>query len=92
MSAGEKSPRRPPRRILVVDIGGTHVKFRIGARGPEEEFPSGRRLEPGRMVREISARLGTAQFSSRISAVYAKALGNLPQPAFVESSVPVGNL
>jgi predicted NBD/HSP70 family sugar kinase len=64
MPARKKSPVRTPRRILVVDIGGTHVKFRIGAHGPVGEFPSGRKLEPAGMVREVLARLGAARFDA----------------------------
>jgi predicted NBD/HSP70 family sugar kinase len=44
---------KPPRDILVIDIGGTHVKFRIGPRGAVEEFPSGSRMTPARMLREL---------------------------------------
>jgi polyphosphate glucokinase len=42
-----------PRHILVIDVGGTHVKFRIDARGEVREFPSGPQMTPKRMVREV---------------------------------------
>jgi hypothetical protein len=49
--------RRVPRRILVIDVGGTHVKFRIGGRGRIFKFPSGPELGPGRMTRRILKRV-----------------------------------
>jgi len=55
MRAGRKGPVRPvqPRHILVVDIGGEHVKYRIGPHGAEERFPSGPRMTPARMMRQL---------------------------------------
>jgi predicted NBD/HSP70 family sugar kinase len=47
------APRRTPRRILVIDVGGTHVKFRLDDRGRIGKFPSGPELGPERMVRKI---------------------------------------
>jgi ROK family len=44
---------RSPRRILVIDVGGTHVKFRVDARGAELKFASGPKLTPAMMVREM---------------------------------------
>ena len=43
-----KSPRA--RRVLVLDVGGTHVKMRIGTHGPIREFKSGRKLNARQMV------------------------------------------
>src|SRR5215468_9830978 len=52
MPAARKAPRAPDRRyILVIDVGGTHVKFRIGARGAMQEFESGPKMTPARMTR-----------------------------------------
>ena len=48
--------RRAPRRILVVDVGGTHIKFRIGGRGRIFKFPSGPKLGPGRMTAKVLKR------------------------------------
>lgn len=48
--------RRAPPRILVIDVGGTHIKFRVGGRGRIFKFPSGPRLGPGRMSRKILKR------------------------------------
>ena len=44
---------RTPRRILVIDVGGTHVKFRVGAGSAEMKFASGPKLTPASMVREL---------------------------------------
>jgi len=52
------------RHILVVDIGGTHVKFRVGAHGPIEEFPSGPRMTPARMMRQLRQLLRGVAFDA----------------------------
>jgi predicted NBD/HSP70 family sugar kinase len=41
------------RRILVVDVGGSHVKFRIGARGPIQKFVSGPKMTPAMMTGQL---------------------------------------
>jgi len=48
--------RRAPRRILVIDIGGTHIKFRIDGRGRIFKFPSGPELGPARMAAKVLKR------------------------------------
>lgn len=42
-----------PRHVLVIDVGGTHIKFRIDARGEIREFRSGPHMTPGHMVRKV---------------------------------------
>jgi len=44
---------RAPRRILVIDVGGTHVKFRVDARGAVRQFASGPHLTPRAMTRQL---------------------------------------
>ena len=44
---------RTPRRILVIDVGGTHVKFRVGGRGAISAFASGPTMTPARMSRQL---------------------------------------
>ncbi len=44
---------RTPRRILVIDVGGTHVKFRLDARGPVQKFVSGAHMTPRAMIRQL---------------------------------------
>ena len=41
------------RHILVVDVGGMHVKLRIDARGPIHKFVSGPKMSPPSMMRQI---------------------------------------
>ena len=48
--------RRAPRRILVIDVGGTHVKFRVAGRGAIHKFSSGPKLGPERMTRKVLKR------------------------------------
>lgn len=48
--------RRAPRRILVIDVGGTHIKFRVDGRGRIFKFPSGPKLGPARMARKVLKR------------------------------------
>jgi polyphosphate glucokinase len=54
MPAARKGRRTlAPRHILVVDVGGTHVKLRVDNRGPVREFASGPKMTPGSMMRKI---------------------------------------
>lgn len=55
---------RTPRHILVLDVGGSHVKFRIGARGTSEAFVSGPKMTPARMMRELRQHLGDAHYDA----------------------------
>jgi polyphosphate glucokinase len=67
MSGKRERPRRhvPARNyILVIDVGGTHVKFRIGARGTVEEFESGPAMTPRRMVRRLCQLLDGARYDA----------------------------
>ena len=42
-------------KILVIDIGGSRVKFRVSGKGTERDLPSGKRLSPKRMVDHVLA-------------------------------------
>ena len=54
MRASKKIPgNATARRILVVDVGGMHVKLRIDARGPIHKFVSGPKMSPLSMMRQI---------------------------------------
>jgi hypothetical protein len=44
---------RAPRRILVIDVGGTHVKLRVAARGRIHKFASGPHMTPRAMTRQL---------------------------------------
>ena len=65
MPAARTAPgRRTPRRILVIDIGGSHIKYHLSPRGVTGKFPSGPRLRPQHMVRELAARLRGARYDA----------------------------
>jgi polyphosphate glucokinase len=54
MRASKKTPgNASARHILVVDVGGMHVKLRIDARGPIDKFVSGPKMSPLGMMRQI---------------------------------------
>jgi polyphosphate glucokinase len=48
-----KKGKNRRRRILVVDVGGTHVKFEISGQSDRREFKSGPKLSAKRMVSEV---------------------------------------
>jgi polyphosphate glucokinase len=50
--------------ILVIDVGGTHVKFRVGARGTIQKFVSGPSMRPERMVSTIRKLLGDTRYDA----------------------------
>ncbi len=52
----EKSP--PPRRVLVLDVGGTHVKFLVTGATEKRRVDSGPKMTPRRMVREVMRACG----------------------------------
>ena len=65
MRAKREVPRAPARGyILVIDVGGTHVKFRIGEHGAAQEFESGPSLTPRRMVRRVCKLLGEERYDA----------------------------
>src|SRR5687767_3666855 len=39
--------------VLVIDVGGTKVKFKIPGKRPKKDFPSGKTLTPFELVRRI---------------------------------------
>ena len=51
-SAAGRRPRRP-RRVLVIDVGGSHIKFQIGLRGKVGKFISGPRMSAAAMVKQV---------------------------------------
>ncbi|HEV7357306.1 MAG TPA: hypothetical protein VGN99_04885 [Steroidobacteraceae bacterium] len=46
-------PRKPQRRVLAIDVGGSHVKTRVSGRQEMRQFDSGPTLTPGRMVSRV---------------------------------------
>jgi polyphosphate glucokinase len=60
MATKKKAPRntagrsdKAPRRILVLDVGGSHVKVRVGPRGNPRKFVSGPKMTPRQMVKGV---------------------------------------
>jgi polyphosphate glucokinase len=51
-------------QILVLDVGGTHVKFRVGGRGTIQKFESGPKMGPAFMAREVRRLLGDARYEA----------------------------
>ncbi len=64
MPAKRRATARAARRVLVVDVGGTHVKFRVAPRGLIREFASGPEMSPARMTSRIRALLGSARYQA----------------------------
>lgn len=53
--ARKSTPRKgqAPQRILVLDVGGSHVKWRVGERGTPKRFVSGPGMTASDMVKEL---------------------------------------
>lgn len=51
-------------KILVIDIGGTHVKLLVTGRTQPVKFASGPSLTPNRMIREISTAVAEWKFDA----------------------------
>jgi polyphosphate glucokinase len=49
---GARRKGQAPRRILVLDVGGSHVKWRVGDRAPEK-FVSGPKMTAAGMVKQL---------------------------------------
>jgi polyphosphate glucokinase len=55
---------KAPRRILVVDIGGSHVKFRVGDRGRLHKFVSGPKMSAADMVKGVRKLVGPDEYDA----------------------------
>jgi polyphosphate glucokinase len=65
MRGKREVPRAPARRyILVIDVGGTHVKFRVGEHGAASAFESGPKMTPRRMVRRLCSLLDGRRYDA----------------------------
>lgn len=49
-----RAKKKAPRRILVLDVGGSHVKLRVGPRGKTRKFVSGPHMSAAAMVKRVS--------------------------------------
>jgi hypothetical protein len=55
---------RAPRRILVLDIGGTHVKVRLPGRSTVVRIPSGPSMDPEKMTKRLRKRLKGVRYDA----------------------------
>jgi polyphosphate glucokinase len=53
-----------PRRVLVVDVGGSHVKFRLGRHGKAARFESGPNLTPEQTVAGVIRAVPDASYDA----------------------------
>jgi polyphosphate glucokinase len=61
--------RKPANNVLVIDIGGTHVKVLVTGQSIEREFVSGPTLTPRKMVSQVQKLVGDWNFD-RVSIGY----------------------
>ena len=54
MKTSRSSKAKLPRRVLVIDVGGSHVKFRVGPRGRINRFDSGPDMTPEQMTAGVT--------------------------------------
>ena len=55
---------RIPKHVLVLDIGGTYVKWQLDARGAVGRFTSGPKMSPKHMMRKLLARTATLRYDA----------------------------
>jgi predicted NBD/HSP70 family sugar kinase len=48
-----RAKKKAPGRILVIDVGGSHVKLRVGNRGKTQKFVSGSKMSAADMVKAV---------------------------------------
>jgi len=60
----QPSKAKPPRRILVIDVGGSHVKFRVGPKGNISRFESGPKLSARQMVEGVTAKVPKSAYDA----------------------------
>ena len=65
MQATAKSPLKPPRlRILVIDVGGSHIKLRVSNRRDARQFESGPAMTAATMVKGVHELVGDWKFDA----------------------------
>ena len=55
---------KAPRRVLVIDVGGSHVKYRIGPRGKINRFDSGPKLTGPQMATGVVAKVPPSAYDA----------------------------
>jgi polyphosphate glucokinase len=56
--------RKPQRRVLVIDVGGSHVKTRVSGRRDMRQFDSGPTLTPRQMVSRVLRLIGDLKYDA----------------------------
>jgi len=56
--------KKIPRRILVLDVGGSHVKFLVSGRRKEQRFVSGPKLTATQMVKEVRKLVDRSEYDA----------------------------
>jgi polyphosphate glucokinase len=59
-----RAKKKAPRRVLVVDVGGSHVKLRIGQRGKTQKFVSGPKMSAADMVKGVRKLTAGAEYEA----------------------------
>jgi polyphosphate glucokinase len=62
MKTSQSSKAKPPRRVLVIDVGGSHVKFRIGRHGEINRFDSGLEMTAEQMAEGVTKVVSPSQY------------------------------
>jgi polyphosphate glucokinase len=57
-------PRTAPQRILVLDVGGSHVKLHVGARGKPKKMVTGPEMSAAAMVKGIRKLVGPDDYDA----------------------------
>jgi predicted NBD/HSP70 family sugar kinase len=57
-----RNARSSARRVLVLDVGGSHVKIAFSGRLTERKIPTGPRMTPGRMMRRVMRAVRNEKF------------------------------
>jgi polyphosphate glucokinase len=55
---------KAPRRILVLDVGGSHVKVRVGPHGNPRKFVSGPKMTPRQMVKGVRELVASDEYDA----------------------------
>jgi polyphosphate glucokinase len=64
MKTSQVSKAKLPRRVLVIDVGGSHVKFRIGAQGKVNRFDSGPDMTAEQMAAGVTKAVAQSSYDA----------------------------
>ena len=56
--------RKPQRRVLAIDVGGSHVKMRVSGRRDIRQFESDSTLKPRQMVARVLKLIGDLKYDA----------------------------